>query len=164
VISSSYFLWLTFIENEDVLSFTNPLCISILLGMSLVILFSTRRKISSISSLSIKAFDGVLSFYKITKAFGDVLSYMRLFALGLSSASLAITFNQLAITASESVPAGGFILFTIIILFGHALNFILAIMSGVIHGLRLNLLEFYNWGIEGEGYSFDAFKRNEDKK
>lgn len=164
VISSSYFLWLMFIENEDVLSFTNPLCINILLGMSLVILFSTRRKISSISSLSIKAFDGVLSFYKITKAFGDVLSYMRLFALGLSSASLAITFNQLAITASESVPAGGFILFTIIILFGHALNFILAIMSGVIHGLRLNLLEFYNWGIEGEGYSFDAFKRNEDKK
>ena len=88
---------------------------------------------------------------------------MRLFALGLSSASLAVTFNQLAVSASESVPAGGFILFTLIILFGHVLNFILAIMSGVIHGLRLNLLEFYNWSIEGEGYPFEAFKRNQDK-
>jgi V/A-type H+-transporting ATPase subunit I len=32
-------------------------------------------------------------------------------------------------------------------------------MSGVIHGLRLNLLEFYNWGVKGEGYPFKAFKK-----
>ena len=164
VISASYFLWLRFLQDEDSLSFTSPLCLAITIGILLVVFFSTIRKIKSVSDISIKAFDGVLSFYKITKAFGDVLSYMRLFALGLSSASLAVTFNQLAITASESVPAGGFILFTLIILFGHILNFILAIMSGVIHGLRLNLLEFYNWGIEGEGYPFESFRRNEDHK
>ena len=164
VISASYYLWLSFLEDKTVLTLNNPTCLTIILGITLVIFFSTHREIKSVSDYSAKAVDGVLSFYKITKAFGDVLSYMRLFALGLSSASLAVTFNQLALTASESVPAGGFILFTIIILFGHILNFILAIMSGVIHGLRLNLLEFYNWGIEGEGYPFESFKRNEDKK
>tara|TARA_R110002072_G_scaffold99983_2_gene219958 strand:- start:6137 stop:7939 length:1803 start_codon:yes stop_codon:yes gene_type:complete len=163
VISSTYLLWLTFLGHKQIVSIDNPLVLVMIAGMICVILFSTSRKINSIKDLSLKAFDGVLSFYKITKAFGDVLSYMRLFALGLSSASLAVTFNQLAVSASESVPAGGFILFTLIILFGHALNFILAIMSGVIHGLRLNLLEFYNWGIEGEGYPFEPFKRNEDK-
>jgi V/A-type H+-transporting ATPase subunit I len=163
VISSSYLLWLSFLKNDQVLSLDNFLCQLFIFGLTLVICFSTKRKIKSWSDLSLKTFDGVISFYKITKAFGDVLSYMRLFALGLSSASLAVTFNQLAVSASESVPAGGFILFTLIILFGHVLNFILAIMSGVIHGLRLNLLEFYNWSIEGEGYPFEAFKRNQDK-
>ena len=163
VISSSYLLWLSFLKNDQVLSLDNFLCQLFIFGLTLVICFSTNRKIKSWSDLSLKTFDGVISFYKITKAFGDVLSYMRLFALGLSSASLAVTFNQLAVSASESVPAGGFILFTLIILFGHVLNFILAIMSGVIHGLRLNLLEFYNWSIEGEGYPFEAFKRNQDK-
>ena len=41
--------------------------------------------------------DGLIALYGLSKAFGDVLSYMRLFALGLSSVSLAITFNQLAL-------------------------------------------------------------------
>jgi V/A-type H+-transporting ATPase subunit I len=84
---------------------------------------------------------------------------MRLFALGLSSASLAITFNALAISARDAMPTGGFIVFALILLFGHGLNFALGIMSGVIHGLRLNLLEFYNWGIQDEGYAFKAFKK-----
>lgn len=163
VISASYFLWLSYLENPLVLGINNPLVRIIIFGLILVVLFSSKREIRSFKSLSLKGFDSVLALYSITKAFGDVLSYMRLFALGLSSASLAVTFNQLAITASESVPAGGFVLFTLIILFGHALNFILAIMSGVIHGLRLNLLEFYNWAIEGEGYPFEAFKRNDEQ-
>tara|TARA_R110001592_G_scaffold52649_9_gene161384 strand:- start:106106 stop:107902 length:1797 start_codon:yes stop_codon:yes gene_type:complete len=163
VISASYFLWLSYLENPLILNAEQPFVQAIIIGLLLIVLFSTKRKIRSVKDLSLKGFDGVLAFYKITKAFGDILSYMRLFALGLSSASLALTFNQLAISASESVPAGGFILFTLIILFGHLLNFILAIMSGVIHGLRLNLLEFYNWAIEGEGYPFEAFKRNEEQ-
>lgn len=161
IISASYFLWIGYLENPQILDINHLLVRALIFGLILVVLFSTKREIRSFKSLSLKGFDGVLALYSITKAFGDVLSYMRLFALGLSSASLAVTFNQLAITASESVPAGGFILFTLIILFGHILNFILAIMSGVIHGLRLNLLEFYSWSIEGEGYPFDAFKRND---
>ena len=109
-------------------------------------------------------FDGASALYGLSKAFGDVLSYMRLFALGLSSASLAVTFNALAIEARDSVSAGGFILFALIILLGHGLNFVLGIMSGVIHGLRLNLLEFYNWGVKGEGYPFKAFKKRGESK
>ena len=66
--------------------------------------------------------------------------------------------------ARDSVSVGGFLLFALIIVFGHGLNLVLAIMSGVIHGLRLNLMEFYNWGIQGEGYPFKAFAKRGDSK
>ncbi|RZV50223.1 MAG: hypothetical protein EX270_11680 [Pseudomonadales bacterium] len=160
-ISSAYVLWLQYLKNGASISFYSPASLVFVTGLALVLLFSSDRKIHSLPDLALRFFDSILALYKLTKAFGDVLSYMRLFALGLSSASLAVTFNQLAVSASESVAAGGFILFTLIVLFGHVLNFVLAIMSGVIHGLRLNMLEFYNWGIEGEGYPFEAFKKNQ---
>ncbi|MGB5324779.1 MAG: hypothetical protein WBN40_05055 [Pseudomonadales bacterium] len=159
-ISSAYMLWLQYLQTGGPISPYSPASLVFISGLVLILLFSSERKIHSVADLGLRFFDSILALYKLTKAFGDVLSYMRLFALGLSSASLAVTFNQLAVSASESVAAGGFILFTLIVLFGHILNFILAIMSGVIHGLRLNMLEFYNWGIEGEGYPFEAFKKN----
>jgi len=161
VISGAFALWLQYLHFDTAISFSSPGSVVMLPGMALVLLFSSDRQVRTLKDLALRFADSILAFYKLTKAFGDVLSYMRLFALGLSSASLAITFNQLAVKASESVSAGGFILFALIILFGHLLNFVLAIMSGVIHGLCLNMLEFYNWGIEGDGYPFEAFKRNE---
>ena len=94
----------------------------------------------------------------VSKLFGDVLSYMRLFALGLASASLALTFNNLA----DGVMAqpGGLSLLggVLILLLGHAVNLALGLMSGVVHGLRLNFIEFYNWSEPGEGYAFRAFE------
>ena len=68
-------------------------------------------------------------------------------------------FENGRISARDAMPTGGFIVFALILLCGHGLNFALGIMSGVIHGLRLNLLEFYNWGIQDEGYAFKAFKK-----
>ena len=137
---------------------------SLIFGVVLILLFSGRYKLTSPTQLGRQLFEGTKALYGLSKAFGDVLSYMRLFALGLSSASLAATFNDLAITAKNSMPSGGIILFILILVLGHTLNFILAIMSGVIHGLRLNLLEFYNWGIQGEGYPFQAFKKQGDSR
>lgn len=101
------------------------------------------------------AFIGLLD---ISKLFGDVLSYMRLFALGLASASLAMTFNQLA--ASTMAMNSGLALLAagLILVVGHLVNMGLGIMSGVVHGLRLNFIEFYNWGAPGEGYAFHPFR------
>jgi V/A-type H+-transporting ATPase subunit I len=128
-------------------------------GALIVLLCSGQRLLHSWKDVPFRLLDGLKALYGLSKAFGDVLSYLRLFALGLASASLAITFNQLAIDARDSVEHGGFILFTLVLLAGHGLNLVLGIMSGVIHGLRLNLLEFYNWGVEGEGTPFKPFRK-----
>ena len=92
-------------------------------------------------------------------AFGDVLSYLRLFALGLASASLAIAFNAMAADAREALPGAGLLAAIIILVIGHSLNLLLAVASGVIHGLRLNVIEFFNWGLPEEGPLFRPFKK-----
>lgn len=104
---------------------------------------------------------GVLALTGLSKLFGDVLSYLRLFALGLASASLAITFNQLAVDVALALPGIGLLLKVLILLVGHLLNFVLTVVSGVIHGLRLNLIEFYNWSLADEGYAFKPFAKQE---
>jgi len=130
-------------------------------GIAFVFLFTSQRPLKKPLDLVWRVLDGLRAVTDITKAFGDVLSYMRLFALGLASASLALTFNQLAGEVSGDVPGLGLLLELLILLVGHTLNIGLAIMSGVVHGLRLNYIEFYNWGMEGEGYPFRAFARKE---
>ncbi len=104
---------------------------------------------------------GLLGFTKLTSAFGDALSYLRLFALGLAGASLSMTFNQLGAKIDDAIPGIGILFAILIILFGHSLNLILSISSGVIHGLRLNFIEFFNWSLPEEGYLFKAFARKE---
>jgi V/A-type H+-transporting ATPase subunit I len=106
---------------------------------------------------------GLMALTDVTKLFGDVLSYMRLFALGLASASLALTFNELAGQVREAVPGLGVLLALLILVLGHVLNLGLSIMSGVVHGLRLNVLEFLNWSVSDEGYPFKPFARKETR-
>ncbi len=105
--------------------------------------------------------DGAMGLTNATKLFGDILSYLRLFALGLASASLAATFNQLAGQVQAAIPGLGVLLAIAVLLFGHAINIVIAIMSGVVHGLRLNYVEFFGWGLTEEGYPFRAFARRE---
>ncbi len=126
-----------------------------------LLLFSGERKIQKPLDLVLRLFDGIKSLTSITKIFGDVLSYMRLFALGLASASLAITFNQLAEQVYHAVPGMGLLFSILILLIGHTLNILLGIMSGVVHGLRLNFIEFYNWSVSDEGYPFKVFSKKE---
>ena len=101
--------------------------------------------------------DGLIGLTGVTKAFGDSLSYLRLFALGLASAQLAIVFNQLAADASQ-VRGVGVLLGLLIFLIGHTLNLLLAVVGGVVHGLRLNCIEFFSWSLTDEGQPFDAFE------
>jgi len=102
---------------------------------------------------------GLVGLTRITAAFGDVLSYLRLFALGLASASLAIAFNGMAADAREAIPGVGLLAAMIILVIGHSLNLVLAVASGFIHGLRLNVIEFFNWGLPEEGPLFRPFKK-----
>jgi V/A-type H+-transporting ATPase subunit I len=83
---------------------------------------------------------------------------LRLFALGLSSARLSATFNDLGASAWDSAGFGVIAAIGIVIL-GHTLNLLLSLMSGVVHGLRLNCIEFFKWSLPDEGYSFEAFAK-----
>jgi len=85
------------------------------LSLGLVLLFSTPVKGFGIARL----ISGLLALTNITKIFGDILSYLRLFALGLASASLAITFNQLAADVGNALPGIGLLLHILILLAGH---------------------------------------------
>ena len=99
---------------------------------------------------------------EITGAFGDVLSYLRLFALGLASASVAVGFNDMAMQAKAGLPGLGLLLALLVLLIGHTLNLLIGVSGGVIHGMRLNVIEFFNWGLKEEGRLYQPFKRSED--
>jgi V/A-type H+-transporting ATPase subunit I len=127
-----------------------------------VFLFSSKRPFSNrVGDWVLRIVDGLQGLTGITKAFGDVLSYLRLFALGLASAQLAATFNELAAGAAD-LHGPGVLLAMLIILVGHGINILLGIMSGVVHGLRLNCIEFFNWSLKEEGYPFQAFSKKAD--
>ena len=131
-------------------------------GAALIFLFTSTRPVNSAKDVLMRVLDGLNAIYNVTGIFGDVLSYMRLFALGLSGASLAMTFNSLAMDVLHSSPVTGVLFAGIILLLGHLLNFALCIMSGVVHGMRLNVIEFVKWGLSDEGYPFTAFSKQED--
>lgn len=135
----------------------------VMLGMGTLLLlwFSTDNPITSAGSVGYRLLTGIKNLTGVTRIFGDILSYMRLFALGLASASLALTFNQLAVQVYQSAPGLGLLFSLLILLLGHSLNLLLCLMSGVVHGLRLNFIEFYNWSITDEGYPFKAFSKQE---
>ena len=129
-------------------------------GLAAVFLFSSERPILSLSLKNhlLRLADGFQAITGLSGLFGDVLSYLRLFALGLSSAKLAETFNSLAQDAWDKAGFG--VIGAIgILLLGHTLNLLLGIMSGVVHGLRLNCIEFFKWGLPEEGYLFTAFAK-----
>lgn len=97
---------------------------------------------------------GVLESTVVIQIFGDILSYMRLYALGLAAAMLAATVGEMA--ASVPVFFG-----VIILIIGHTMNLALGIMGGVIHGLRLNFLEWYHYCFKGGGRMFNPLRKQE---
>jgi V/A-type H+-transporting ATPase subunit I len=93
----------------------------------------------------------------VVQVFADVLSYLRLYALALGGMVMAHTFND-----HLGIDAG--IVATILIIFlGHLNNIALCIMGGVIHGLRLNFLEWYHYSFDGGGRLFNPLRLRKAK-
>ena len=130
-------------------------------GIAVIVLFTGTRKVDSLPSLLIRLFQGVSGLTNFTKLFGDILSYLRLFALGLATGSLALTFNNLAQQVIDGVPVLGLLLGLLILLLGHAITLGMGILACFVHGVRLNVIEFFNWGLPVEGYPFHAFASKE---
>jgi V/A-type H+-transporting ATPase subunit I len=133
------------------------------LGGLLVLFFTSERPFSLAPKLLFgRLVDGVKGALELPKAFGDVLSYLRLFALGLASVKLAEAFNELAM-ASFAAKGPWVVLGLLVLLAGHTINFSMGIMGGVVHGLRLNLIEFFNWSLPEEGQRFEALAKKAGK-
>lgn len=96
-----------------------------------------------------------------TGLLGDTLSYIRLFALGLTGSILGGVFNTLAIDLTEGVnPFARWIFVLLILLVGHSINFALCMIGAFVHPLRLTFVEFYkNAGFEGGGKAYRPFKK-----
>ena len=91
---------------------------------------------------------------------GDVLSYIRLYALGLSGGMLGSTFNTIAEMVKGSDPTWQWIPFVLILLVGHALNLAMSCLGAFVHPLRLNFVEFFkNSGYEGKGTTYNPLKK-----
>lgn len=104
---------------------------------------------------------GVWDTYNMaTGLLGDVLSYVRLFALGLSGGILASVFNSLAAGMSPDNVILKPIVFLLIFLIGHAINIFMNTLGAIVHPVRLTFVEFYkNSEFEGGGKKYNPFKK-----
>lgn len=94
-----------------------------------------------------------------TGILGDLLSYIRLFALGISSSVMGFVFNDLAINMSGDIPVLSTIIMLIIMIFGHGINIFMGGLGAFVHPMRLTFVEFYkNAGFEGGGKKYKPFK------
>ena len=101
-----------------------------------------------------------------TGLMGDLLSYLRLYALGLAGGMLGGVFNDLGMQLRDSMSGflfgiPGWICFGLIFVLGHALNIALSCLSGYVHSIRLTFVEYFkNSGYDGKGTEYNPFSKN----
>ena len=99
------------------------------------------------------------TYNTVTGLLGDVLSYLRLYALGLAGGMLGKAFNDIA-TMTLGEGGFGWFPFILILLVGHALNLAMCCLGAFVHPLRLNFLEFFkNSGYDGKGRLYRPVKK-----
>jgi V/A-type H+-transporting ATPase subunit I len=109
-----------------------------------------------------------------TGLLSDILSYVRLYALGLAGAMLGSVFNQLAFMARDGAIAGisgfggalvGWIACGLILVFGHTLNIAMSCLSAFVHPLRLTFVEYFkNSGYDGKGEAYTPLALSDREK
>ncbi|MDD3545800.1 MAG: hypothetical protein PHG96_10665 [Kiritimatiellae bacterium] len=136
--------------------FPAPRAVYPVFGVSLILIFLFTLKKSELRGHGIEL--GMMPL-TIFGCLGDIISYVRLFAVGLASVKVAENFNQMALNLdlplwAKIVPV------ILILLIGHGLNFLMAGLSILVHAVRLNTLEFSNHkGVTWSGYAFKPFRR-----
>ena len=99
------------------------------------------------------------TYNMVTGLLGDVLSYIRLYALGLAGGMLGGAFNDLAIMVLGAHPTWQWIAAIVILLFGHILNLLMSCLGAFVHPLRLTFVEYFkNSGFEGKGLKYNPLK------
>lgn len=100
---------------------------------------------------------GAWALYDVSGVLANVMSYARLFGLGLSSGIIAMVVNTIAAVLADGVV--GTMAAVLVLVLGHAFNFAMAVVGSVVHPARLQLLEFFNTFFEGGGRAYAPLRR-----
>ena len=159
-----YYLVLSFVVNPTVFSLglviqgipVGTVAIALIgVGFALSFVFSNYE--GSIGKSILASLANIITvLLGVVNVFSDIISYIRLWAVGLAGAAISATVNQLA-----GPLLGNFmfmILAIVLLVFGHGLNMILNVLSVIVHGIRLNTLEFSSHlDMSWSGYKFKPF-------
>ena len=125
-------------------------------GLAMIIVFS-RQEGRFFHGIAMGISNLLTTFLSGISAFSDIISYIRLFAVGLATVEIAKSFNGMAAGMADGVL--GVILASLVLIFGHSLNLAMGALSVVVHGVRLNMLEFSgHLGMEWTGRPYKPFK------
>ncbi len=164
-LSGMYYLVLDLVVNPEVFGFglvigkvpVGPVAVA-LIGVGFILNFVFSNYEGSIGKSILASLKNIVSvLLGVVNVFSDIVSYIRLWAVGLAGAAISATVNELA------GPLLGNFLFMIIaivlLVFGHGLNMILNVLSVIVHGIRLNTLEFSSHlDMSWSGHKFKPFK------
>ena len=156
-IVSMYLLALVLVIGEDIPMV--PVFGGIGVAFVLVILFGGMEPGKSFGQ-GLKAGLGgsFTTFLNTISCFGNVMSYIRLFAVGMAGLAIAQSFNDIAAGFKGPLVIAGIV----VVIIGHALNLVMGFLSVVVHGVRLNVLEFSGQvGLEWTGIPYEPFKEND---
>ncbi|EOL44170.1 V-type ATP synthase subunit I [Enterococcus caccae] len=132
---------------------TAGIIVSVISALSIVIvpIIQTKSKVKGLAK-------GLYGLYGLTSYIGDLVSYTRLMALGISGGSIAAAFNMLV---AFMPPVARFTVGIVLIIALHALNLFLSLLSAYVHGARLQYVEFFGKFYTGGGRAFKPLKTEE---
>lgn len=149
-----YVVVLSLVVSREQYQINQPVLIAIGGGFALNFIFSNYQ--TGIGQSIIESFKNIITmFLGVVNVFADIMSYIRLWAVGLAGSAISATVNQMAGPA-----LGSFLIFlgVLLLFFGHGLNYIMNVLSVIVHGVRLNTLEFSNHvGLTWAGFKYEPF-------
>lgn len=151
-----------FLASKEIVDFGNPVYIVLASLFGVGIFFLNTPGKSLLLNFGIGLWD---AYNTLVGGIGDLLSYVRLFALGLASAILGLVFNDLALKlvdpeAGLIMQGVGILLMLLVLVAGHAINIFMSGLGSLVHPLRLTFVEFYkNAGFEGGGKAYHPFRK-----
>ena len=154
---SMYLLSLNLVTGDEIPMV--PVFGGIGLAFLLVILFSGMTPDRSIGQgLAAGLKDAFTTFLNTISCFGNVMSYIRLFAVGMAGLAISQSFNGIA----EGFHGPAVVVGIIVLIIGHTLNLVMCFLSVIVHGVRLNVLEFSGQaGLEWTGVPYEPYKKND---
>jgi len=166
MLTGLYFLVLNMLLGIEFPPFAIPLIAS---GLGLNLLFAEQNGGNFFKNILKGLGNFFQLFLKAVGCFADIISYIRLFAVGLAGATIAEIFNSMAI--GDGLGDFGVMFFVrliaavLILAVGHSLNLVLTALSVIVHGVRLNLLEYAGNHLEMEwsGYLYSPFAKKQKK-